>query len=83
MGFLSILCHKKDDLQFEPSTRPDFFPDLNLDRIVDAITRRKQEYNLNPFFWSSLRDAETIRYRQEVMQDLEHETIMGTSKRLR
>jgi len=80
MGFLSILCHKKDDLQFEPSTRPDFFPDLNLDQIVDAITRRKQEYNLNPFFWSSLRDAETIRYRQEVMQDLEHETIMGDIK---
>lgn len=75
MVFNSIL-RDKDDFQFETTRQPDFFPDLNLDQIVGAISEPKQEYNPNPFFWTPLRDAETIRYRQEVMQDLENETIM-------
>jgi len=79
MALLSILGDN-DGLQLETSTQPDCFPDLNLDQIVDAITRPKQEYNLKAFFWSSLRNAETIRYRQEVMRDLEHETFMGDIK---
>lgn len=79
MVFLSIL-REKDGFQFETTSQPDFFPDLNLDQIVDAITKPKLAYNLNPFFWTPLRDAETVRYRQEVMQDLENETIMGHIK---
>ncbi|MER3417497.1 MAG: DNA mismatch repair protein MutS [Gemmataceae bacterium] len=79
MDFYSIVCDK-DDLQFETTGQPEFFPDLNLDQIVGAITKPKQEYNLNPFFWTPLRDAEAIYYRQEIMQDLENETIMGHIK---
>ncbi|ROR02931.1 MutS-related protein [Desulfosoma caldarium] len=75
MVFNSIL-RDKDGPPFEPTKQPDFFPDLNLDHVIGAITEPKQEYNLNPFFWFPLRDTETIRYRQVVMQDLENETVM-------
>ncbi|GAB4539044.1 MAG: DNA mismatch repair protein MutS [Anaerolineae bacterium] len=79
MIFESILGDK-DGFQSETTRQPDFFPDLNLDQIVNAITEPKREYKLNPFFWTPLRDAETIDYRQEVFQDLENETIMGGIK---
>ena len=48
--------------------------------MVEAITSPKQDYNLKPFFWTPLRDAKTVRYRQEVFQDLENEPVMECIK---
>jgi len=67
--------HKKETQQ-----APVFFVDLNLDQIVDAITAGKEEYNLKPFFYTSLAQADTIQYRQEVMQDLEHSALFEIVK---
>jgi len=76
MNFCSILFEKSQDgIRKETSEQPSFFTDLNLDQIINAITAGKDEYNLKPFFYSPLRDVETIQYRYAIMQDLERETL--------
>jgi DNA mismatch repair protein MutS len=50
---------------------PEFFVDLNLDQIVSTITAGKEEYTLTPFFCMPLHDADDVRWRQEIMQDLQ------------
>ena len=60
------------DARLEP---PEFFPDLNCDQIVDAITVGRDEYNLKPFFYACLQRVDAIRYRHEVMQDLESPSL--------
>ena len=51
MPFCSIL-YETDPLPQLPDRvpAPDFFVDLNLDQVVAAITARRDEYNLQPFF---------------------------------
>lgn len=81
MSFHSILFkHPEDDLIGETSEMPAFFLDLNLDQIIDGITSGREEYNLKPFFYTSLHDAEAINYRQEVMQDLEDPAVFSHIK---
>lgn len=74
MPFHSILFDK-ENLQRETQEQPAFFPDLNLDQVIAAITARKEEYNLKPFFHTLLHDADSILYRHEVMHDLENQTL--------
>jgi len=55
---------------------PAHFRDLNLDQIVDAITSGKEEYDLKALFsHESLKTAEAVAYRHEVMQDLEAKPV--------
>ncbi len=66
---------------------PEFFHDLNLDQIVDAITAGRDEYNLKPFFYTRLTNVAAIEYRHEVMRDLENpalfQSIQSFSNRMR
>jgi len=72
MTFKSILFEDKPGvLQKETLEQPPYFSDLNIDQIIDELTVRKQEYNLRQFLYTNLYDEDTIRYRHEVMQDLE------------
>lgn len=70
--FFSILFASPADRTGDDGNQaPEFFPDLNCDQIIDAITAGKDEYNLKPFFYACLPRVEAIEYRHEVMQDLE------------
>lgn len=53
------------------ASEPEIFGDLNLDQIIDSVTRGRDDYNLKPFFYVPLTDVEAVNYRHEIMRDLE------------
>lgn len=76
MTFHSILFRSSEGCSREEVLdAPGFFIDLNLDQIVDAITAGKEEYDLKPFFYISLSDMDAVRYRHEIMRDLENTVL--------
>ncbi|MEL7656691.1 MAG: DNA mismatch repair protein MutS [Bacillota bacterium] len=81
MTNVSILFPGKNKTEYsEKIEPPDFFIDLNLDQVVDAITSPKPEYNLKPIFYSPLMDIHAIMFRQEIFRDLEDDNILGCLK---
>ena len=69
MTFSSILSEGGDT--YEGAQVPDFFVDLNLDQVVASVAARREEHALKPFFLAPLETVDAIRYRNEVVQDLE------------
>ena len=56
--------------------------DLNLDQIVAAVAGRREEHDLiTTVLFRPLQDAGTVRYRQEVFQDLEDPGLSGAVRR--
>jgi DNA mismatch repair protein MutS len=55
---------------------PDFFADLNLDQVLTWMTDGREQYDLRPFFFAPLRDADAVRYRHEVLHDLEKREVL-------
>ncbi|HEX2915826.1 MAG TPA: DNA mismatch repair protein MutS [Chloroflexia bacterium] len=83
MIFHSILFEKPEDdliIESDQFEAPDFFIDLNLDQVVEAITAGKEEYNLKPYFYLPLKSADAIKYRHEAMQELEDDTLFEQVK---
>lgn len=81
MTFPSVLYPINKEFTINESEEiPDFFVDLNLDQVIDAITNQKQEYNLQPFFKTPLQEIEAINYRQDVFKDLENENVIKPIK---
>ncbi|MGH7119315.1 MAG: MutS-related protein [Acetobacteraceae bacterium] len=78
MVFQSILFPDSEGVRRPEATAPpEFVTDLNLDQIVDAMTAPKAEYKLKPFFYAPLGDLAAVRYRQDVMRDLDGEALLG------
>lgn len=81
MTFRSILFERTEEaIKKETPEAPVFFVDLNLDQVIAAITVGKEEYNLQPFFYTSLTDIDAITYRHEIFRDLENEILFERIK---
>ncbi|MGD0728037.1 MAG: DNA mismatch repair protein MutS [Spirochaetia bacterium] len=81
MSACSVLFSSAEDCRAAATAEmPAFFVDLNLDQIVNAITRGKEEYNLRPYFHSPLKNVDAILYCHEVMRDLEEKMLFERVK---
>ncbi|MGH3231702.1 MAG: MutS-related protein [Streptosporangiaceae bacterium] len=60
---------------------PDFFADLNLDQVLESMTVGRRQYELKPFFYAPLHDATAVRYRHEVLRDLEKPLVLESVTR--
>ena len=78
MSFQSILF--RDGTPRLETQPPECFRDLNLDRVVDAISAPAKDYDLAPFFYTRLTDSDEIAYRHEVLRDLEDERLLRAVK---
>jgi DNA mismatch repair protein MutS len=74
--FRSVLYRANDLGKQETREAPEFFHDLNLDQIVNAITAAWKDYDLTPFFYARLNNLDAIAYRQGVVNDLGCELVM-------
>jgi len=78
MNFKSILFKETEGIEKEVAAEmPDFFIDLNLNQVIDAVTSGKEAYNLKPFFYTPLHNTASIIYRQEIMIDMENGGLFG------
>jgi hypothetical protein len=78
--FQSILfdqSERLDDVISLTRDEPACFADLRLDQVADAMTTGREEYDLKPFFYMPLHDVMAVRYRHEILHDLEDEAIFA------
>jgi DNA mismatch repair protein MutS len=77
--FRSILFERPDPgLRVDALEQPDFFADLNLDQVVESATAGREQYDLKPFFYAPLHDVGAVRYRHEVLRDLEKADVRAS-----
>lgn len=74
--FYSILFPTKEQhSETRQTDKPAFFKDLNLDQVLTPVLKKRNEFELECFFYTSLHDSKIIEYRQGVMQELENDEI--------
>ena len=58
-------------------TEKTYFKDLGLDLILKPLIESKEEFDLEAFYYSPLKDIETIIYRQDILRDLEDLDVLS------
>ncbi len=77
MRFHSILFGQLEPGgELDDPAQPPFLRDLNLDQVIDSMTVDRLEYRLDAFFYTPLRDVDTVRYRHAVFRDLEDPPLL-------
>lgn len=75
MTFKSILyADTEAELKKE---RPAFFQDLQLNYLLEYIEAFVKGYNVKPYYYTILKSASAIRYRQQVCRDLADSTLLS------
>jgi len=74
----SVLYRRGSPPPDEDSRQPEFFRDLNLDQVLAALVDDRETYALEQFFHEPLHDEADVRYRQEVMRELEREDLRSS-----
>ena len=75
MEFYSVLFPKSEDY-IEPTLEaPTSLKDLHLDQLFAYIFDDKYEYNLKEFYFTKMKDPNTISYRQEIFNDLLNDNV--------
>lgn len=57
---------------------PDYFRDLHIDQILDALVEGYEEFDLKPLFQAPLSNVDTVEYRHEVVRDLDGADLLAT-----
>lgn len=70
-GFHGILVDRPDHVAVEEPSEPSCFGDLNLDQVLASMTAGREEYRLEPIFYSPLHDVAAVHYRHQILRDLE------------
>jgi DNA mismatch repair protein MutS len=55
---------------------PGYFADLNLDQVLKSMTGGREQYELKPLFYAPLHEVDAVRYRHEVLRDLEKREVL-------
>lgn len=77
MSFQSILFSSPPELQaIGENGIPEFFTDLNLDKLVGAVAARTEGYDLSSFFTWLLNDIDEIHYRHGVFRELQDPVLL-------
>jgi hypothetical protein len=60
-----------------PGEEPAFLGDLRLDQVISSLTAGGENCRLTPFLHCPLRSVETVRYRHNVLRDLERDEVLS------
>lgn len=81
MSIRSILFGGEDPPAPEDAAEPEYFRDLNLDQVAEAVARAGEEPALVGWFRLPLRDAGLVAFRQEVFENLEDPDVRMLAER--
>ncbi|HTU85072.1 MAG TPA: hypothetical protein VMF57_05825 [Solirubrobacteraceae bacterium] len=79
--FRSVLFHEPNAAPPDAPTEPDYLVDLNLDQVLHSMNSGREEYELTPFFHAPLHDVSAVRYRHDVLRDLERPRVLDAVTR--
>jgi DNA mismatch repair protein MutS len=76
MSFQSILFDGDPGPLSGATPQPDFFVDLHLDQVEEALIAGREQYELATFFRAPLHEVEAVHYRHHALGDLERDAVL-------
>lgn len=74
MDFVSILDAREVD-ENEKLKRPAFYEDLNINQLIDVVSKRNQFYDIKDYFYYFPENEVCEEYRRDVYQDIKKKDL--------